>query len=54
MKSNKENRNDRSRKKEQFAVLTKYINELEDAEVFGEWVVDRKNDGSSEHPIQFP
>lgn len=54
MKSNKENRNDRSQKKEQFAVLTKYINELEDAEVFGEWVVDRKNDGSSEHPIQFP
>lgn len=36
------------------AVLTKYINELEDAEVFGEWVVDRKNDGSPERPIQFP
>ena len=56
MKSNEENRNNRNQnpKKEQFAVLTKYINELEEAEVFGEWVVDRKNDGSPEHPIQFP
>lgn len=53
MKSNGENRNDHSQKKEQFAVLTKYINELAEAEVFGEWVVDRKNDGSTEHPIQF-
>lgn len=56
MKSNEENRNNRNQnpKKEQFAVLTKYINELEEAEVFGEWVVDRKNDGSLERPIQFP
>lgn len=56
MKSNEENRNNRNQnpKKEQFAILTKYINELEEAEVFGEWVVDRKNDGSPEHPIQFP
>lgn len=54
MKSKEENKNDRSQKKEQFAVLTKYINELEEAEVFGEWVVDRKNDGSTERPIQFP
>lgn len=54
MKSNEESRNDHSQKKEQFAVLTKYINELEEAEVFGEWVVDRKNDGSLERPIQFP
>lgn len=56
MKSNEENRNNRNQnpKREQFAVLTKYINELEEAEVFGEWVVDRKNDGSPERPIQFP
>lgn len=54
MNKNKENKDNHSQKKEQFAGLTKYINELEDAEVFGEWVVDRKNDGSPEHPIQIP
>ncbi len=54
MKSNKENRNDRRQKKEQFTVLTKYINELQEVEVFGEWVIDQENDGSSERPIQFP
>jgi len=54
MNNNKENKDNHSQKKEQFAVLTKYINALEEAEVFGEWVVDRKNDGSSERPIQFP
>ena len=54
MNINKENKDNHSQKKEQFAVLTKYINELAEAEVFGEWVVDRKNDGSPEHPIQFP
>ena len=54
MNKNKENKDNHSQKKEQFAVLTKYINELAEAEVFGEWVVDRKNDGSPEHPIQFP
>ena len=32
MKSDAKNRNDRSQKKEQFPVLTKYINELAEAQ----------------------
>lgn len=36
-----------------FGLMTKYINCLGKDE-YGEWVVDRKNDGSSEHPIQMP
>jgi ADP-ribosyl-[dinitrogen reductase] hydrolase len=37
-----------------FKVLTKYIGKLSDTENFGDWIFDRKNDGSSEHPIQMP
>lgn len=33
--------------------LTKYINQFENA-TFGEWIIDRKNDGSPEHPMQMP
>lgn len=37
-----------------FHVLTKYIKKLEDTRHFGEWIVDRKNDGTIERPIQMP
>ena len=37
----------------QFENLTKYIPRLEDDTV-GTWVIDRKNDGTPEHPIQAP
>ena len=33
--------------------LTKYINQIEMDEL-GEWIVDRENDGTPEHPIQMP
>ena len=33
--------------------LTSLLPKLHGAE-FGEWIVDRENDGSPEHPIQFP
>lgn len=33
--------------------LTKYLDEFTGAE-FGTWIVDDKNDGTPEHPIQFP
>jgi hypothetical protein len=39
---------------EEFNVLTKYIGRFLDVPTFGEWVVDTKNDGSSEHPFQMP
>ena len=33
--------------------LTKYLDEFTGAE-FGTWIIDKKNDGTPEHPIQFP
>ena len=36
-----------------FEELTAYIPKLQERQ-FGEWIVDTKNDGSPEHPIQFP
>lgn len=33
--------------------LTVFISQFKDSQ-FGEWIVDRKNDGSPEHPIQLP
>ena len=36
-----------------FELLTKYIPCLGKDE-YGEWVIDRENDGSPEHPIQLP
>jgi ADP-ribosylglycohydrolase len=39
---------------ETFHVLTKYIGKFSRAESFGEWIIDTENDGSHEHPIQFP
>ncbi|OCN05229.1 hypothetical protein A4S06_02265 [Erysipelotrichaceae bacterium MTC7] len=38
---------------ETYKKLTKYI-PLVEVEEFGEWIVDNVNDGSKEHPIQFP
>ncbi len=36
-----------------FEKLTAFIPKLQEGQ-FGEWIVDTKNDGSPEHPIQFP
>lgn len=36
-----------------FEELTKYIPLLDQAEI-GRWIIDAKNDGTVEHPIQFP
>lgn len=36
-----------------FGSLTKYIPELKNDE-FGEWIVDKENDGTPEHPKQMP
>ena len=33
--------------------LTKYLDEFTETE-FGTWIIDKKNDGTPEHPIQFP
>ena len=37
----------------QFDRLTKYI-QLIDCDEIGHWHIDRENDGTPEHPIQFP
>ena len=37
----------------QFDSLTKYLSRLSD-DCFGTWIVDQKNDGTMEHPIQMP
>lgn len=36
-----------------FTELTKYLPLLEDDNI-GSWIIDRKNDGTLEHPIQMP
>ena len=33
--------------------LTSLLSKLQGAE-YGEWIIDRENDGSPEHPKQFP
>lgn len=33
--------------------LTKYLDEFTGTE-FGTWIIDKKNDGTSEHPLEFP
>lgn len=40
--------------KEQFRFLTKYIGKLSTVRSYGEWIIDRDNDGTSEHPMQWP
>ena len=37
----------------QFDALTKYIPLIDNDEI-GHWHIDRENDGTPEHPIQFP
>lgn len=37
-----------------FKLLTKYIGKILEAESYGEWFIDRENDGTPEHPIQMP
>ena len=37
----------------QFDKLTKYILQIDNDEI-GHWHIDRENDGSPEHPKQFP
>jgi len=39
---------------ERFKVLTKYIGKIAAAESCGDWMIDRENDGTPEHPIQMP
>lgn len=36
-----------------FDILTKYISMIQSGSI-GEWVIDRENDGTPEHPIQMP
>jgi hypothetical protein len=36
-----------------FDILTKYIPKIQ-ADSIGEWVIDKENDGTPEHPIQMP
>ena len=36
-----------------FDILVKYIPMIQ-ANSFGEWVIDKENDGTPEHPIQMP
>jgi len=38
---------------DKFENLTKYISMI-DADDIGEWIVNNENDGTPEHPIQFP
>ena len=42
------------RDREQFKLLTKYIGKLTSVRSYGEWIIDRVNDGSAEHPRQWP
>lgn len=36
-----------------YELLTAYLPKL-DASKYGEWIIDKKNDGTMEHPIQMP
>ena len=36
-----------------FETLTQYLSQLGDDNI-GTWIIDRENDGTPEHPIQFP
>lgn len=39
---------------ERFRVLTKYIGKISAADSLGEWIFDKENDGTPEHPFHFP
>lgn len=36
-----------------YDILTKYIS-MDKSEKFGEWIIDRENDGTAEHPMHMP
>lgn len=36
-----------------YEILTKYLDEFKETE-FGTWIIDKKNDGTPEHPLEFP
>ncbi len=36
-----------------FEILTKYIQQMKD-DKFGDWIIDRENDGTPERPIHLP
>ena len=36
-----------------FEELTAFLPQLQDSD-YGEWIIDKENDGTPEHPIQFP
>ena len=36
-----------------FDILTKYISRIQ-TDSIGKWIIDQKNDGTLEHPIQMP
>lgn len=38
---------------ERFAILTKYIPKFTQIK-YGDWVIDKENDGTPEHPMQVP
>jgi len=40
--------------RERFKVLTKYIDRITESDSYGKWIFDQKNDGTSEHPTQWP
>lgn len=40
-------------KEKQFEIITRYIPRLRNLR-FGDWIFDYENDGSPEHPIQWP
>lgn len=37
-----------------FNLLTKYIGKIAAASLYGEWIIDQENDGTPEHPKQWP
>jgi len=37
-----------------FRVLTKYVKKFSETESLGEWIIDRKNDGSEKRPMHMP
>jgi ADP-ribosyl-[dinitrogen reductase] hydrolase len=37
-----------------FKSLTKYIGKISEAESYGDWLMDRENDGTPEHPFHMP
>ena len=37
-----------------FGSLTKFIDKIDATESFGEWVIDKENDGTPERPIHMP